>query len=119
VTVRKLVLLFGHDQRGTQGLLSSEDRGLEGLGCADDFRQAPEAEPLERHIEETAGTVLHWQHDSVDRRRFRLPDRDYQWRGPAIRRPPDLPTIPLIEAHEALDRLGIGWFLAVRARRRE
>jgi hypothetical protein len=111
-----------YDQRGTQGMLSSEDRALEGLGW-DDFRQtlrqAPEAEPLEWHVEETAGTVLDWQRDSVDRRRPRLPDRDYEWRGPAIRRAPDLPTTPLIEAHEALDRLGIGWFLAVRARRRE
>ena len=111
-----------YDEYGAQGMLSSDDQALEGLLWEDflqTLRQVPETEPIERHVEATADTVLAWQRESVEPRRPRLPARHDEWAEPPFHRPLGFPTTPLIEAHEALDRLGIGWFLAVRARRRE
>lgn len=111
-----------YDGHGARGMLSSDDHALEGLRWEDflrTLREVPETEPLERHVEATAGTLLEWQRESVEPRRPRLPARPDEWTELPFRRPPDIPTTPVIEAHEALDRLGIGWFLAVRARRRE
>lgn len=111
-----------YDPNGHQGLLCSEACPLEGLHWKDlqqTLRQVPEAEPLEQHVEAAVGALLDWRRDSVEPRRSRLSTPSEEWTAPTPRRVLHPPTTPLIEAHEELDRLGIGWFLAVRARRRE
>jgi hypothetical protein len=111
-----------YDPNGGHGLLCSDDRPLEGLRWeefAQTLRQVPETEPLEQHVGVAVGTLLDWRREYVEPRRPHLPTPYEEWIPPTPRRLPRPQTTPLIEAHEELDRLGIGWFLAVHARQRE
>lgn len=111
-----------YDPNGRLGLLCSEARPLEGLHWEElrqTLRQMPETEPLEQHVRAAVGALLDWRQESVEPRRPRLPTPHEDWTTPTPRRVPRPLTTPLIEAHEELDRLGIGWFLAVGTRRRE
>jgi hypothetical protein len=112
-----------YDRHGGRGLLCSEPRRIEGAtleGLRADLRgPAAEAELLEEHVEVLTRGINAWRGRSEEQvRRERLPVREdelslFRYRGRQIEEPSDA-----VKAQQFLDALGIGWFLAIPARRR-
>lgn len=107
-----------YDEHGGRGLLTSEDRPLEGntwQRFVETLREVPSEQPLREHLDVVADTLRGWRREYVEPRRRRLPRWGDQRVEALYERPHRPPMTPVMEAHEALDQLGIGWFLAVRA----
>lgn len=113
-----------YDQSGGNGLLCSEPRRIEGSSF-DDLRTrlrepAAEAEPLEEHVEALTRGINEWDRSEAQAPPERLPLRrderslfiDEQVKRPRIEG-------PTARAQRFLDARGIGWFLAIPARRRD
>jgi hypothetical protein len=114
-----------YDELGGRGLLCSEPRRVEGStleGLRANLRgSAMEAGALEEHVEILARGINDWRDRAESRPwRDRLPTREDEEgpfmlpAGARIEEPDDA-----VQAHEFLDALGIGWFLAIPARRRD
>jgi len=114
-----------YDEGGGNGLLCSEPRRVEGWPLErlrSDLRaRAAEAEPLEGHVGRLASGVAawrdRWQEPELQKR---LPVRkDEEVRGlEYMPRQIEEPS-KVLQAQQFLDSLGIGWFLAIPARRRD
>jgi hypothetical protein len=114
-----------YDESGGNGLLRSEPRRIEGRTLEDlrgDLRApAVEAEELEGHVGGLTRRINDWRDRWEERKpRRRLP----------IRRDEEVPSLkrawrqieeprPAVKAQQFLDSLGIGWFLAIPAKRRD
>ncbi|HSS04371.1 MAG TPA: hypothetical protein VLK89_04165 [Solirubrobacterales bacterium] len=107
---------------GTYRNAPMANRGSDPERSAGGLREpAAEAEPLEEHIEILTRGINDWRGRSEERvPRRRLPVREdeelshYRYVGPRSEEPNDA-----VEAQRFLDTLGIGWFLAIPARRRD
>jgi hypothetical protein len=114
-----------YDRHGGHGLLCSEPRRIWGA-TLEDLREglrepAAEAEPLEEHVETLTRGINDWRGRSEEQvRRGRLPVREgeelpvFGYATPQIEEPSDA-----VKAQQLLDALGIGWFLAIPAHRRD
>jgi hypothetical protein len=112
-----------YDVHGGGGLLCSDPRPVAGSS----FRSlrnllrewAPRAESVESHVAEVTSQIREWRARSIE------PVRDHLPTWPDIEVPmqyrlADIEEVSnAIRAQETLDELGIGWFLAVPARRRD
>jgi hypothetical protein len=113
-----------YDESGSDGLLCSESRRIEGRtleGLRDDLRApAAEAEALEGHVGDLTRSINEWRDRwEMSKRRRRLPIRRDE-ELPSFKRAPRQieEATPAVRAQQFLDSLGIGWFLAIPARRR-
>lgn len=112
-----------YDPLGTNGLLCSNPRPLEGSsirGLRDALQDwSPRAESVEAHVADVTSQIRSWRARAIEPARHRLPAR------PEAEFP--MQEYELADLHGAsdavaaqgtLDELGIGWFLAMPARRR-
>jgi hypothetical protein len=112
-----------YDEDGGRGLLCSEPQPVEGFrfgGLKETLGEwTASAEPLEQHVATLTTGLRSWRRESVEPVREQLQARaDYELADLAYdARKVDHRT-PAMEVQQTLDALGVGWFLAVPAKRR-